>query len=95
MVTKDELLDLALLSKLDVSDNEVDKLLVDMEEIIKFADKINAASTSDVEFDNINDLQNVYREDKVVDSFSQDDILKNSKTVENGFFRVDNHNHIE
>lgn len=95
MVTKDELLDLALLSKLDISDSDVDKLLVDMEEIIKFADKINAASTSDVEFDNINDLQNVYREDKVVDSFSQDDILKNSKTVENGFFRVDNHSHIE
>lgn len=95
MVTKDELLDLALLSKLDISDSDVDKLLVDMEEIIKFADKINAASTSGAEFDNINDLQNVYREDKVVDSFSQDDILKNSKTVENGFFRVDNHNHIE
>lgn len=95
MVTKDELLDLALLSKLDISDSDVDKLLVDMEEIIKFADKINAASTNGVEFDNINDLQNVYREDKVVDSFSQDDILKNSKTVENGFFRVDNHNHIE
>lgn len=95
MVTKDELLDLALLSKLDISDSDVDKLLVDMEEIIKFADKINAASTSDVEFDNINDLQNVYREDKVIHSFSQDDILKNSKTVENGFFRVDNHNHIE
>ncbi len=95
MVTKDELLDLALLSKLDISDSDVDKLLIDMEEIIKFADKINAASTSDVEFDNINDLQNVYREDKIVDSFLQDDILKNSKTVENGFFRVDNHNHIE
>lgn len=95
MVTKEELLDLALLSKLDIADSDVDKLLVDMEEIIKFADQINAASTSDVEFDNINDLQNVYREDKVVDSFSQDDILKNSKIVENGFFRVDNHSHIE
>lgn len=95
MVTKEELLDLALLSKLDISDSDVDKLLVDMEEIIKFADKINAASTSDVEFDNINDLKNIYREDKVIDSFSQDDILRNCKTVENGFFRVDNHNHIE
>lgn len=95
MVTKEELLDLALLSKLDISDSDVDRLLVDMEEIIKFADKINSASTSDVEFDNINDLQNVYREDEVINSFPQDDILKNCKTVENGFFRVDNHNHIE
>lgn len=95
MVNKEELLDLALLSKLDISDSDIDQLLVDMEEIIKFTDKINEASNSDVEFDNINDLQNVYREDKVVDSFSQGDILKNSKTVENGFFRVNNNNHIE
>lgn len=95
MVTREELLDLALLSKLDISDSDIDKLLADMEEIIKFADTINAASTSDTEFDNINDLQNVYKDDKVKDSFLQDDILRNCKTVENGFFRVDNHNHIE
>ncbi len=95
MVTREELLDLALLSKLDISDSDIDKLLGDMEEIIKFADTINAASTGDAEFDNINDLQNVYREDIVKDSFLQDDILRNCKTVENGFFRVDNHNHVE
>ena len=91
MVTKEELIDLAVLSKLDIPDKDVDRLLADMEQVIGFANKINSASVSDVEFDNINDLQNVYREDVVVESYSQDDILKNAKTVEDGFFRLDNH----
>ena len=91
MVTKEELIDLAVLSKLDIPDKDVDRLLADMEQVIGFANKINSASVSDVEFDNINGLQNVYREDVVVESYSQDDILKNAKTVEDGFFRLDNH----
>ena len=91
MVTKEELIDLAVLAKLDISDKNVDKLLADMEEIIKFANEINSASVGDVEFDNINNLQNVYREDVVVESYSQSDILKNAKTVEDGFFRLNNH----
>ena len=91
MVTKEELIDLAALSKLDISDQDFDKLFADMEKIIEFANQINSASTSDVDFESINNLQNVYREDVVVPSYSQEDILKNAKTVEDGFFRLDNY----
>ena len=90
MVSKEELINLATLAKLDISDQDVDKLLADMEKIIEFANQINSASVSEVEFDSINNLQNVYREDIVSRSYSQDDILKNAKTVEDGFFRLDN-----
>lgn len=90
MVSKEELINLATLAKLDISDQDVDKLLADMEKIIDFANQINSASVSDVEFDSINNLQNVYREDVVSRSYSQEDILKNAKTVEDGFFRLDN-----
>ncbi len=90
MVSKEELIDLATLAKLDISDQDVDKLLADMEKIIEFANQINSASVSEVEFDSINNLQNVYREDVVSRSYSQEDILKNAKTVEDGFFRLDN-----
>ena len=90
MVSKEELINLATLAKLDISDQDVDKLLADMEKIIEFANQINSASVSDVEFDSINNLQNVYREDVVSRSYSQEDILKNAKTVEDGFFRLDN-----
>lgn len=90
MVSKEELINLATLAKLDISDQDVDKLLADMEKIIDFANQINSASVSDVEFDSINNLQNMYREDVVSRSYSQEDILKNAKTVEDGFFRLDN-----
>ncbi len=90
MVSKEELINLATLAKLDISDQDVDKLLADMEKIIEFANQINSASVSDVEFDSINNLENVYREDVVSRSYSQEDILKNAKTVEDGFFRLDN-----
>ena len=90
MVSKEELINLATLAKLDISDQDVDKLLADMEKIIEFANQINSASVSDVEFDSINNLQNVYREDVVSRSYPQEDILKNAKTVEDGFFRLDN-----
>ena len=90
MVSKEELINLATLAKLEISDQDVDKLLADMEKIIDFANQINSASVSDVEFDSVNNLQNVYREDVVSRSYSQEDILKNAKTVEDGFFRLDN-----
>ena len=90
MVSKEELINLATLAKLDIFDQDVDKLLADMEKIIDFANQINSASVSDVEFDSINNLQNVYREDVVSRSYSQEDILKNAKTVEDGFFSLDN-----
>ncbi len=90
MVSKEELINLATLAKLEISDQDVDKLLADMEKIIDFANQINSAPISDVEFDSVNNLQNVYREDVVSRSYSQEDILKNAKTVEDGFFRLDN-----
>ena len=90
MVSKEELINLATLAKLEISDQDVDKLLADMEKIIDFANQINSAPISDVEFDSVNNLQNVYREDVVSRSYSQEDILKNAKTVEDGLFRLDN-----
>ncbi len=87
-VTKEEILDIALLSKLWVSEEELDKLTEDMAGIIAFADTINAAGETAEEFDNINNLSNVFREDEVVPSYDRDQILKNVNGGENGYFPV-------
>ena len=89
---KEEIFDLAILSKLEIKEDEVDDILSDMENIIKFAQKINFADVSDDEFEEVNKLKNVYREDEVLESFPQDEILKNAKTVEDGFFCLKNKN---
>ena len=88
MVTREEILKIAKLSKLSVTEEELDGLTAAMGEIIAFADTINAAGAAAGEFDNINNLQNAFPEDEVVPSYPRDEILKNGDGGEDGFFPV-------
>ena len=88
MVTREEILKIAKLSKLSVTEEALDGLTAAMGEIIAFADTINAAGAAAGEFDNINNLQNAFREDEVVPSYPRDEILKNVDGGEDGFFPV-------
>lgn len=87
MVTKEQILDIALLAKLNVSDEEADSLTEEMQNIIAFADTINAAADEGGDFDNINNLENRFHEDIVKQSFPQSEILKNAEN-EDGSFHV-------
>lgn len=78
MVTREDVENIALLSKLFVPEEELDSLTQSMQEIIDFADTINNAPTSGESFDNINNLSNVFREDVVVESYDSEEILKNA-----------------
>ena len=90
MVTKEEIMKIAILSKLSVGDDEIDKLTQDMSEIISFADTINNAADIESDFDNINNLSNVLREDEVVPSLDRELILANAKDSDDGCFMVKN-----
>lgn len=81
---------IAILSKLSVADDEIDKLTADMAEIISFADTINNAADVESDFDNINNLSNALREDEVVPSLDRERILKNAKDSDDGCFLVKN-----
>ena len=89
MVSKEEIRKIARLSKLSLSDEELDALSKDMAEIIAFADTISEAVTEVGEFDNINGLENVFREDEVVASFPREDILQNRDGGEDGYYLVE------
>ena len=78
MITKEDIENIALLSKLFVPEEELDALREDMQGIIDFADTINNADIEGVEFDNIAGLSNQFREDVVVESLSVEEILKNA-----------------
>lgn len=90
MVTKEDVENIALLSKLFVPEEELDELTKSMQEIINFADEINNAPASTEAFDNINNLSNVYREDEVVKSFDTEEILKNAPEQDQSHFLVRN-----
>ena len=90
VVTKEEIMKIAILSKLYVAEDEIDKLTEDMAEIISFADTINNASDEGMDFDNINGLSNVLRDDVVVPSLPREKILQNAKDSDDGCFMVKN-----
>ena len=88
MVTHDDVLAIARLSKLYIPENELDNMTKAMDDIIKFADTINNANDEGEDFDNINNLSNSFREDEVVPSYDRNDILKNANDIEEGHFLV-------
>lgn len=88
MLDKQELENIALLAKLEIPEESFDSLLEDMQKIVEFANKIESADLNDEGFFGFDGLQNQFRSDEVVESFNQNEILKNCKTVEEGFFSV-------
>jgi len=88
MVTREEILDLANLAKLSVSEEELENLTQEMANIIAFADTINKAGDISTGFDNINNLTNAFHEDEVVPSFDREEILQNALDAEDGYFVV-------
>ena len=90
MVTREDIENIAILSKLFVAEEQLDDLTKQMQEIVEFADTINNAPASDEGFDNINNLSNVFREDEVVPSFPSTEILKNAPEQAEDHFLVRN-----
>ena len=88
MVSKEDVLKLAKLAKISIDDKDLDHLTKEMDKIVDFADAINASDKIGVEFDNISNLSNVFREDVVEESYDREEILKNVDGGEDGFFVV-------
>lgn len=88
MITHEDILQIASLAKLSVSPEELDGLTKDMNEIIEFADTINAAVSDASDFDNINGLENVFREDAPGTPLDREKILQNANAREDGYFLV-------
>lgn len=90
MVTQEEILKIAKLSKLAIKENEIEELIKDMNQIIDFANTINMAVEDEDydEFEDTNNLVNVFHKDEVLESYDRDNILKNRDGGEKGYFFV-------
>ena len=87
MVTKQEIEQLAILAKLSFSEEEIEELTHDMDEIINFANQVNSFPYDKEEtLDNRVKLADL-REDEVKESFGSEVVTSNVAS-ENGFFPV-------
>ena len=88
-VTAKDVKHIANLSRLTVSDSEMDKFLEQFNQILNYADILQKVDTTGIEpSPYVIPLNNVLREDVAVQGVSHEDALKNAPEVQNGGFKV-------
>lgn len=88
-VTKETIEHVANLARLNLSEEEKERLTVEMENIISYVDKLNELDTAGIEpTQHVLSIKNVFRKDEKGASFNRDKILSNAPSEENGCFKV-------
>ena len=88
-ICRDEVLHVARLARLALSDEEIDRLGAQLNAILEAVGKVSELDLADVEpTAHPLDLVNVWAEDEPQESLSVEDALANAPDREAGFFRV-------
>lgn len=93
MITKEELENLALLSNIYMSEEEVPRFLEELQKMIKFADQVTQgverfSASEDEQASELDNSIFVSREDEVRESAPSEAVLGNAKNVESDCFLV-------
>lgn len=90
-LTKDEVLHVAKLAQLKLSDSEVKKFLPQISNVVDFIGQLNEVDTKGMEpTAQVTGLTNVFREDEVnsANILSNDAALSGTEKTYNGYFKV-------
>lgn len=88
-LTVKEIEHVANLARLNLSQNEKEKMVKDIPAIIDFANKLNKVNTDGIQpTAHILNISNVFRKDEVRPSFDREDILRNAPESEEGCIKV-------
>ncbi|HPN55004.1 MAG TPA: Asp-tRNA(Asn)/Glu-tRNA(Gln) amidotransferase subunit GatC [Candidatus Moranbacteria bacterium] len=91
MLSREEILNIATLARIGLTDEEVEKYQHDLSEILDYFKKLEEADVADVEpIGHITGMQNVFRSDnkKDHDSLSREAILKNAPDKKDKYIKV-------
>lgn len=88
-ISKEEIIHIAKLASLNLSEKEIEGYTKDMQEILEFANTVNNVNTDDIkETIGANDNYNVFRKDEVKQIVSKEELLKNAPSQDDGMFRI-------
>jgi aspartyl-tRNA(Asn)/glutamyl-tRNA(Gln) amidotransferase subunit C len=88
-ITRDEVLHVARLARLALTDEEVERLGAQLNAILEAVGKVSELDLSDVEpTSHPLDLSNVWAEDEPRPSLPPEDVFANAPEPEAGFFKV-------
>jgi aspartyl-tRNA(Asn)/glutamyl-tRNA(Gln) amidotransferase subunit C len=89
-LSRDDVLKLARLSRLKLSDEEVEKFREELSSILEYVEVLNKVDTSGLEpTSQVTGLKNVMRKDETRDyGYKTEDLLKNAPAVKGNQFKV-------
>ena len=88
-INKEEVIHIAKLADLNLSESEIEKYTKDMQEILEFANLINSVNTDGMnETIAANEKSNVFRKDEVVNFGNRESLLQNAPSQDEGMFRI-------
>ena len=88
-VTREELLHIAKLADLKIDDTEIEKYLLNLQDILNFANIVNDAPVDNLEETiGSNDSYNVFRKDEIKEFDNRDGLLSNAPELEQDMFKV-------
>ncbi len=88
-IQRDEVKHIALLSRLDLTEDEVDLYTGHLAEILDYVEKLKSLDVSNVEpMSHAVPMSNVMRDDTIEPSLSSEDALKNAPDRDGPNFRV-------
>jgi len=89
-LSRDDVLKLALLSRLKLTDDEIERFRVELSSILEYVEKLNSVDVSGLEPTyQVTGLKNVMRKDEPVDyGYETEGLLKNAPAVKDNQFKV-------
>lgn len=88
-VTRKTIEHVANLARLNLTEQQKEKLTIEMEDIISYVDKLNELDTSNIKpMEHVIPIKNVLREDRSEKSYDREKILANAPSSEDGCFKV-------
>ena len=88
-VSREEILHIANLASLTLEENEIQKYLDNLQEILDFANIVNNADTEDLDITiGANEAKNVFRKDEVKIFEDREALLQNAPEKEQNMFKI-------
>ncbi len=88
-VTREELLHIAKLANLNLKEEEIDKYLENLTDILNFANIVNEAKVDELkETIGVNANYNVFRKDEIVEFEDKEALLENAPEKELNMFKI-------
>jgi aspartyl-tRNA(Asn)/glutamyl-tRNA(Gln) amidotransferase subunit C len=88
-VSKEEILHIANLARLELEEDEIDKYILNLQDILNFANVVNNAPVEGLDITiGANEAKNVFRKDEIEVFEDTESLLQNAVSQEQNMFKI-------